>query len=217
MEQYARRVPHGKQGSRTRTASVEVTDSLVDAALALLEESGLGALTVRAVAARADVAPMGVYSRFGSKDGLLETIFIYGFDRLKEDIDLPTTPDPLYRLRAGCLAYREFAVNNPHLYHLMFEQMMNLELSPQAQVAAKGSFAMLVERVQSAMDSDVINPGNSIDVAQEMWSAMHGAVSLEIAGVHFATDPAQNFAALMDTLIRGLGSKSQVVGPGKQF
>ena len=218
MERYARPVAHGKQEPptrastgakvRNRTASVEVSDSLVDAALSLLEESGFGALTVRAVATRAEVAPMGVYSRFGSKDGLLETIFIYGFDRLKEEIDLPVTRDPLTRLRKGCLAYREFAVANPHLYHLMFEQMMNLELSQEAQDAAQGSFAMLVDRVQSAMDSNSINPGNSVDVAQEIWSAMHGAVSLEITGVHFAADPAVNFAALIDTLIRGLGGTS---------
>ena len=63
---YASPVSAQVQGTRTRTASVAVTDSLIDAALAILEETGLPGLTVRDVAARAGVAPMCVYSRFGS-------------------------------------------------------------------------------------------------------------------------------------------------------
>lgn len=211
MERYARAVPSTKQGARTRTASVEVTDSLIDAALALLEESGFAALTVRAVASRADVAPMGVYSRFGSKDGLLEALFVSGFGQLHETIDVPPSRKPLARLRAGCRAYREFAISNPHLYHLMFEQMNNLDLSIDAQEAAKATFAMLVERVQSAMDAKSLDSADATEVAQEIWSAMHGAVSLEIADVHFANDRAENFSALMDTLMRGLGAKASAL------
>ena len=111
------------QGTRTRTASVAVTDSLIEAALAILEEAGLPGLTVRDVASRAGVAPMGVYSRFGSKDGLLEALFMYGFASLQAAIETPPTASPLTRLRTGCQGYRRFAIHNPQLYHLMFEQM----------------------------------------------------------------------------------------------
>ncbi|CAB5005039.1 MAG: TetR family transcriptional regulator [Actinobacteria bacterium] len=189
---------------RTRTPSLEVTDSLVDAALTLIEESGLGALTVRSVAARAGVAPMGVYSRFGNKDGLLEALFVRGFEALQAAIEIPPTSSPLLRLQAGCLAYRQFAIDNPQLYHVMFEQMMLLELSPEAKIAAKGSFATLVDRVHAAMDSGGLASGDSTEVAQQIWSAIHGAVSLEIAGVHFAHDREANFAAMVQSLLRGL-------------
>ena len=194
-----------RQDARTRTPSLEVTDSLIDAALALLEEAGLPALTVRAVATRAGVAPMGVYSRFGNKDGLLEALFVHGFDTLEVAIQTPSDASPLRRLSIGCRGYRQFAIDNPHLYHLMFEQMMLLELSPESREAAKRSFMILVDRVQDAMNSGDLTNGDSTEVAQELWSAMHGAVSLEIAGVHFAQDRAANFAALINALIRGLG------------
>jgi len=194
-----------RQGVRTRTASVEVTTSLVDAALALLEEAGLSALTVRAVATRAGVAPMGVYSRFGNKDGLLEALFVHGFDTLQIAIETPSDANPLRRLSIGCLGYRQFAIANPQLYHLMFEQMMLLELSPESREAAKRSFMILVDRVQDAMNSGDLTNGDSTEVAQELWSAMHGAVGLEIAGVHFAQDRAANFTAMINALIRGLG------------
>ena len=194
-----------RQDARTRTSSLEVTASLIDAALAILEEAGLPALTVRAVATRAGVAPMGVYSRFGNKDGLLEALFVHGFDTLQIAIETPSDANPLRRLSIGCLGYRQFAIDNPQLYHLMFEQMMHLELSPESREAAKRSFTILVDRVQDAMNSGDLTNGDSTEVAQELWSAMHGAVGLEIAGVHFAQDRAANFTALINALIRGLG------------
>jgi len=196
------------QGVRTRTASVEVTDSLVEAALAILEESGLTALTVRSVASRAGVAPMGVYSRFGSKDGLLEALFVHGFSGLETAIEPQPSPSPMHRLRTGCMGYREFAINNPQMYHLMFEQMMLLELSAEAQDAAQRTFTILIDRVQEAMNSGDLTAGNSVDVAQQLWSAMHGAVSLEIAGVHFAHDRQANYASMIDALMIGLGRKA---------
>ncbi|MFZ4486615.1 MAG: TetR/AcrR family transcriptional regulator [Candidatus Nanopelagicales bacterium] len=193
-----------RQGVRTRTASVEVTASLIDAALGLLEEAGLPALTVRAVATRASVAPMGVYSRFGNKDGLLEALFAHGFDTLQTAVETPSDASPLRRLTIGCLGYRQFAIDNPQLYHLMFEQMMLLELSPESREAARRSFTTLVDRVQDAMNSGDLTPGDSTEVAQQVWSAMHGAVSLEIAGVHFAQDRAESYAAMLASLFRGL-------------
>ena len=59
MVRYTRKVKSTQ--ARTRTRSADVTDSLLDAALDLLEEGGAHGVTVRAVATRAGVAPMGVY------------------------------------------------------------------------------------------------------------------------------------------------------------
>lgn len=192
------------QRVRTRTASIEVTDSLIEAALELLEESGIAALTVRSVASRAGVAPMGVYSRFGSKDGLLEALFVHGFTELEAAIEPLPSSSARNRLLTGCLGYRSFAIENPQMYHLMFEQMMLLELSSEAQEAARRTFMILVERVQEAMSAGDLAEGSSVEVAQLVWSAMHGAVSLEIAEVHFAEDRAASYSALLEALFHGL-------------
>jgi hypothetical protein len=102
------------------------------------------------------------------------------------------------------MGYREFAINNPQMYHLMFEQMMLLEISPEAQDAAQRTFTILIDRVQEAMNSGDLSAGNSVEVAQQLWSAMHGAVSLEIAGIHFAQDLEANYAAMLDAMLIGL-------------
>jgi AcrR family transcriptional regulator len=192
------------QAPRTRTPSADVTESLLDAALALLTEGGSDAITVRDVATRAGVAPMGVYTRFGGKDGLLEALFLDGFSRLQAAITAARGSDARSRLRNGCLAYRRFGVENPHLYELMFRQMLELELSAESLEQAERTFGHLVERVEDAAAAGAIRADDAVDVAQQIWNALHGTVSLEIAGVTFSSDPESTFAKLIDTLIAGL-------------
>ena len=181
-----------------------MTESLVEAALALVEEGGSDALTVREVATRAGVAPMGVYSRFGGKDGLLEVVFVSGFAQLQETITAARGSDALSRLRNGCLAYRRFAVEHPHLYELMFRQMLELELSSESLEQAERSFALLVERVEDAAEAGMIAADDPVDVAQQLWNALHGGVSLETIGVSFSPEPERTFAAMLDTMLDGL-------------
>lgn len=181
-----------------------MTDSLLEAALALLEDGGSEAITVREVANRAGVAPMGVYSRFGNKDGLLEAVFVHGFTELQAAITAARGSDARARLRNGCEAYRAFAIGHPHLYELMFRQMLELELSAESLEQAERSFGQLVERVEDAQAAGLLRADDPVDVAQRLWNALHGAVSLEIAGVTFSQDPELTFTAMIDALIGGL-------------
>lgn len=190
--------------ARTRTPSADITESLLEAALLTLEERGSDALTVREVAARASVAPMGVYSRFGGKDGLLEALFLHGFSELQQAINAARGTTAVSRLRNGCLAYRRFGVDHPHLYELMFRQMLQLELSADSLEQAERCFGQLVERVEDAAAAGLIDAGDPVDVAQQFWNAMHGAVGLEIAGVTFSSHPERTFASMIDTMIDGL-------------
>jgi len=192
--------------TRTRTASADVTDSLLQSALDLLGEGGTDAITVRAVAAHAGVAPMGVYSRFGGKDGLLEALFVQGFDALHEAISAASGPDALSRLRRGCGAYRDFALGHPHLYQLMFQQMLELELSDEALERAAATFGELVSRVADAMESGQLAPGDDVEVAQQIWSVIHGSASLDLAGIGFTGDAERTFEGMLGALLRGLAA-----------
>src|ERR1700736_6613391 len=73
---------------RGRTPSADVERELLAAAEAVLVRTGPGGLTVRAVAAEAGIAPMGVYNRLGGKDGLVDALLIKGFDRLRAAIEV---------------------------------------------------------------------------------------------------------------------------------
>lgn len=189
---------------RTRTPSTEVSDSLLVAALDLLEEQGADAMTVRAVATRAGVAPMGVYSRFGGKPGLIEALFLHGFTEMQAAVAAAGGRDALVRLRQGCRAYRTFAIGHPHLYQLMFQRMLDLELSEESLTKAASTFEHLAERVGDAMDAGLLRRGDPVEAAQEIWNGLHGGVMLEIAGITFTDDPEATFSAMLDTMLSGL-------------
>ena len=56
--------------------------ALLTSAADILETEGPDGLSVRRIAAAANVAPMGVYNHFESKFGIVEALFIQGFERL---------------------------------------------------------------------------------------------------------------------------------------
>lgn len=187
-----------------RTPSRDVEEGLLDAAEQILGEGGPGALTVRKVATCAGVAPMGIYNRFDGKQGLLEALFIRGFQRLRDMVAAANGPDAMHRLRAGCLAYREFAVTHPQQYALMFNHMSEIEPSEAAQLEAFASFDQLTQNVASARQLRDLGRGTDVEVAQQIWSALHGAVSLELSGMTFTEDAARSYAQMLDALLAGL-------------
>src|SRR4051794_25368312 len=100
-------------GGSGRTPSRAVEQALVDAAERVLVRSGIGGLTVRAVATEAEVAPMGVYNRFGNKDGLVAAVLVRGFDGLRAAVTADADPDPIVRLLASGRNYRRVAPAPP--------------------------------------------------------------------------------------------------------
>ena len=108
--------------TRTRTPSNEVEAAVVDAAERLLEAEGPTALTVRRIAAEAGVAPMGVYNHLGGKDGVVDELFIRGFDRLRDEFDHVGTDDPLEDLSEAGRRYRRLALAHPAHYAVMFDR-----------------------------------------------------------------------------------------------
>ena len=195
-------------GRRSRTPSAEVERELLSAAEAVLVRDGPGGLTVRAVAAEAGIAPMGVYNRLGGKDGLVDALLIKGFDRLRAAIDSADDPDVRTRLRDGGLRYREFALANPHFYAIMFEEAIPREHdSAEVEEHARACFGALVRAVEMASAAGVIAAPNPFEAAQQIWSAVHGAVALELKGLVLTEDPAATYGAFLDTVTRGLAPR----------
>jgi AcrR family transcriptional regulator len=106
----------------------------LDAAAVLIAENGLAAATLEAIAARAECSVQSLYAIFGTRDGLLRTVF----DRhsplldieefLAEDHgDLPTTVRRLYALIADSLS------RQPRVAPAMFAEAFARPTSPAMQ------------------------------------------------------------------------------------
>jgi hypothetical protein len=54
------------------------------------------------------------------------------------------------------------------------------------------------------VDRGALRPADPVDTAQLIWSSVHGAVSLELAGLGRTADPAATYEALLKMLLDGL-------------
>jgi AcrR family transcriptional regulator len=190
---------------RSRTPSADVEQRVCAAAEAVLVRDGPGGVTIRAVATEAGIAPMGVYTRLGGKDGLVDVLLIKGFDRLREAIESSREPDMGTRLRSCGMRYREFALANPNFYAIMFEDAIPHEHdSDEVHEHAYEAFSALVRNVELAAAAGVIAAPDPVEAAMQIWSAVHGAVSLELKGLVLTPDAAATYRDIMETLMRGL-------------
>ena len=159
-----------------------VRTELIEAAIRLLADQGTEALVLRRVASAAHVSTMCVYSRFGDKVGLINAVYTAGFERLA--VAMATVEhrrDPLRRIMELGLAYRRFAVANPALYSLMFERVVGFD--PPSQLRSEvleSTFSMVFEAVRQAMEKGTIEAESPLVAAYTLWTAAHGAVSLEL-------------------------------------
>jgi AcrR family transcriptional regulator len=160
--------------------------TLLDAASRLLVTQGPQALTMRRVAAAVGCSTTVLYTAFGSKDGLADALFREGFERLRHRLEAVASGDgPLARLRALAHAYRDRALESRSYYGVMFQQAIPGYRPSAASLAAAGaSLEVLTDAVRACMDAGALRAGDPRAVAEVLWAAVHGAVSLELAG-HF--------------------------------
>lgn len=188
-----------------RTPSVEIEASLLRAADAVLRRKGLAAVTVRAVAHEAGVAPMDVYRRFGSKDRLVDAVLSRALADFQEHVNRDHESDPAERLVGSALRYRQWALTNREHYEAIFAAQLGLG-SVDVAVQTRHNFAQLLARVEDAMVAGVIAHADVHEVAQQWWSAMHGAIALELHALALSPDAEGNFRMLMNALLRGLAT-----------
>ncbi len=189
---------------QTRTPSLRISADVLDAALSLLGEEGPDGFTVRAIASRAGVAPMALYNHFDGKNGVLEAIWVDGFELLRECISL-RRHSPLEDLRDAGVAYRRFALEHRAHYTVMFmHHFVGFEPSLEASHAAARAFEALVNQVERSQEAGYFHGLRAGDVAQMLWASCHGYVSLEILNINFAHHVNDTYEALLDGLLRGL-------------
>jgi AcrR family transcriptional regulator len=159
----------------------DLTERLVDAAARILVEHGPGGLSLRKVAAAVGVSTMPVYTLFGDKQGLLDAMHREGFRRLGRALrDAPRTDEPLTDLIQLGFAYRQAALDSPHLYGLMFSD--GFSPPDEARQIADATYRPLVDGVARCQQAAVFAGDDPEPIALHLWALTHGLVSLELSG-----------------------------------
>ncbi|MEO8264943.1 MAG: TetR/AcrR family transcriptional regulator [Ilumatobacteraceae bacterium] len=180
---------------------------LLEAASDLLEAEGPGALTVRRIANAAGVSTMNVYSRFGGKDGVVEHLFIEGFQRLGQAMNsVVPTDDPIADITSCGMAYRQFAIDHPTLYSVMFDRVVpDFQPTNDAKLIAGSTLGLLAQRLDRAMTAGALRPGDPLHTAALVWATCHGVVSLEQKAVGpMAVDWPEVYQQALRMIIAGL-------------
>jgi AcrR family transcriptional regulator len=164
--------------------------ALLDTASHLLATEGPQSLTMRRVAAAAGCSTTVLYTAFGGKDGLADALYREGFERLGRRLAEATNAlahpdDPLAVAAALARAYRTHALEDRNYYGVMFQQTIpGFVPSPDSLAIGNATLAALVEAVRASIAVGLLVPADPEAVAEVLWAAAHGVVSLELAG-HF--------------------------------
>jgi AcrR family transcriptional regulator len=163
------------------TVNHDLTARLVDAAAKILVDDGPGGLSLRKVAAAAGVSTMPVYTQFGDKSGLLDAMHREGFRRLGRALEqADRTDDALADLIALGFAYRQAALDSPHLYRLMFSD--GFDPGDEERAIADATYRPLVDGVVRCQQAGVFAGDDPDPIALHLWAVTHGLVSLELSG-----------------------------------
>ena len=162
----------------------DVRTSILEASIALMNEGGLGSLSMREVARRAGVSHQAPYHYFTDREAILAELAGDGFDRLYDymvsaiGLARNTIGD---KNRAMGEAYIRFALNNPEVFRLMFRcEMVDLVRYPEAKAKADLCFQLVATTLGVNVTVDKKSPEMAPVIA--CWSMAHGLATLMLEG-----------------------------------
>lgn len=160
VNSYTRGMP-----TPTRTS----LDAIVDAARELLEQDGLAALTMQAVALRVGVRAPSLYKRVQSRDDLIQLVAEASLtelaDRLKDASKLSELAN----------RFRAFGHERPAAFQLI--------MSPGgAAPVARAEFGAAASEAVLALASELAGPDRALEAARTVTAWAAGFISMELNG-----------------------------------
>jgi hypothetical protein len=118
-------------------------------------------------------------------DDLVRAMVHEGFRRLNERmVDVVPCADPVADVAVMGIAYRQNALENAHLYSVMFggSTLGGFALNEHDRQSGRYAMEPLVHAVARCMDAGRFRPGDPQALANQAWVSLHGLVTLELGG-----------------------------------
>jgi AcrR family transcriptional regulator len=139
-------------------------DSIEKAARNIIDRNGVEALSMRTLASAVRIKAPSLYAHVKNRDEVIALVQAQGLREFGEAFKTAGETT-----REKVLAYRDWALANPNLYPVVFQQKLLRELLPAGLEAE-----VLAEVVKAA--------GGSHVQARVLWAQLHGLVDLELQG-----------------------------------
>jgi AcrR family transcriptional regulator len=196
-----------------RAQKSNLPEEIKAAAWRLIAAEGASSLSLRAIARELHITAPAIYNYFPRRDDLITQLIIDAFtsfgDAQLAAIQSLDPQDSAARLRQLGLAYRQWALEYPERYQLIFGTPIPGYVAPPektlpAAARSLGALAGVVESLRVAgklyaPEFPAVTPGHeemfalwksyggevdslSLSVAILIWCRVHGLVSLEISG-----------------------------------
>ncbi|AHH19006.1 putative transcriptional regulator, TetR family [Nocardia nova SH22a] len=201
--------------TRRERRRAETTAEIKDVALRLMAEGGPGAITLRAIAREMGMTANAVYSYFPTRDDLVTALIGDVYSELADTLeaardDVPIE-DPAGRIMAWACAFRDWALQHPEGFRLIYGDPV-----PGYQVPEGGAAPEAEHRVCAGLTGLAAGawphaapayadngfewtdfeprlvgevqqefpdlPPAAVAIALRIWGHLHGLVSLEVLG-----------------------------------
>lgn len=197
---------------------INLKESLLDSAVALMGEVGPQAFTLREVARRAGVSHNAPYRHFRDKDDLLAAVAAQGFERLTESMTkaMEKSRSAAERLSLAGHGYVQFALESPQHILVMFETPVAIDQRPEYAAAAQRAFQTLLDAIVAVQVEGGLPKGDPQAFAVAAWAGVHGLAKLAIGGrLPFDAKQTLRFADYVtDVLAHGMAKVSAPVISG---
>lgn len=164
-------------------------------------EHGIDGVTVRQLAQQLGCSAMTPYRYFRDKNEILAAVTAAALDRFSQTLEAAFDAPGNAHERSAAVraAYLRFAFDNPGAYKLMFG-LPHPEVSrfPELARAAQRAERIMTAPLEGLVAEGAI-AGDPRLLGRVFWSAIHGAVSLQLAG---KLDAAPGFESVLEHLLR---------------
>jgi AcrR family transcriptional regulator len=182
--------------------------ALLDAALIVLAEQGVAALSLREVARRAGVSHGAPAHHFSDKTGLLTALAAEGFEKFRAALEAgrdQAADHPLSRFAATGKAYVRFAIEHPQHFELMFRHELIDVANPALMEAGRAAYEVLLNAVIAAQQEGLASNVAADVVATGAWAFGHGMATLWLGGNLKGRDWERDMEQLLPILFTGSG------------
>ncbi|MGY2894385.1 TetR/AcrR family transcriptional regulator [Deinococcus sp. UYEF24] len=175
-------------------------ESILHAALPLLETEGADALNMRTLAGRLGVQASSLYRHYPDRAALLSSLEEYATLELHTAMERATEKQasPADRLKAAGHSYLTYAVAHPHLYALLLAPRPPAHAGP----GPSKDLWNLVLRLVGEVSGDPDDTARTV----ALWAYLHGSALINLSGLLGLSGDLGGFQIGLEALIAGFAA-----------